>query len=67
MTWTSGCVFMNMTKLMQIDLSLRSYLGNRNNRLGNILRLVSHRLIKPALREDPLQVINEFDEYFDGL
>jgi len=24
------------------------------------LRLVSHRLIKPALREDPLQVINEF-------
>jgi len=28
--------------------------------LGNNIRLVSRRLIKLALREDPLQVIDEF-------
>ncbi|RHN41601.1 hypothetical protein MtrunA17_Chr8g0367781 [Medicago truncatula] len=30
---------MNMTKLMRIDLSLRSYLGNRNNMLEKNLQI----------------------------
>lgn len=43
-----------------VELPLMSYLGNRNIRLGNNFRLVSRRQLKSALREDPLQVINEF-------
>jgi len=60
MTWTFGCVFVNMTKLMLRYPLLRCYLENRSNKLRKIYRLLNLHHLKPALREVPIQVILEF-------
>nr|ABN05990.1 hypothetical protein MtrDRAFT_AC149208g34v2 [Medicago truncatula] len=60
MTWIFGCVSVNMTKPMRSYPLLRFFLRNKSSKLKNSFRLASHHHIKPALREDQIQVINEF-------